>query len=231
MITFFRRRRASTWIAVGSFLLLCCAPKVSAQPAREAKPIVRVATIGHQDHGKSTLTAAITRVLSDTGGAKFASYNEIANSSEIDVQGVKLAAAQVEYETAGARYRHVDCRTADDCSKLLSSEPIELDGVILVISAADGPMPQTRDHIVLAHKRGIESIVVYLNKVDLADDPELLRLVELEVRELLTMNGFKGDAVPFIRGSALMALMNTREDIGKRSILELLSAMDARFGR
>ncbi|HEV8577744.1 MAG TPA: GTP-binding protein [Thermoanaerobaculia bacterium] len=232
MMKIFNRWRASALVSLSFSLLFCCAMEISAQQgsAQPSKPVVRVATIGHQDHGKSTLAAAITRVLSDTGGAKLASYNELANASEISVQGVKLAAAQVEYETEKARYVHVDCRAAADCEKLLSGK-VKLDGVILVVSAADGPMPQTREQIVLAHKSGIESVIVYLNKVDLIDDPELLQLVELEVRELLTMNGFKGDTVPFIRGSALMALRNTRDDIGKSSILKLLSAMDAAFAK
>lgn len=221
----------------GFLLLLGCA-RAPAQEAESgeisapsAPPAVKIATLGHQSHGKSTLTAAITRVLSDAKSARFASYDEISNAEETSIQGVRLAAARVEYETAKARYEHLDCRTNADCEKLLSSKKIELDGVILVVSAADGPMPQTREQIVMAQKRGVSSIVVYLNKIDLVNDPELLDLVELEIRELLTMNGFKGDQVPVIRGSALMALKATRDDIGKDSILELLEAMDARFVR
>ncbi len=207
-------------------LLLFASLPAAAQPA---KPVVRVATIGHQDHGKSTLTAAISRVLAS--GDNFASYSEISNASEITVQGVRLNAAQVEYETGAAKYLHVDCRASEDCTKLLSSPKVKLDGVILVVSAQDGPMPQTLEHIRLAHKQGIPAVAVYINKVDVAIDPELLQLVEKEIRELLTLNGYKGDQVPVIRGSALMALKGERQDIGEDSIFILLAAMDAGFAR
>lgn len=231
MSELFRPCRAGTLISAGLFLMFCCSREISAQSAQSTKENVRVATIGHEDHGKKTLTAAITRVLSDTGQAKVVSYDEIAKSSEITFQGVKLAATLVEYETKKARYTHVACRSVDDCKKLLSSDGVKLDGVILVVSAADGPMQQTREHIALAHKLGIKSIVVFLNKVDLVDDPEILELVELEIRELLEKNGFKGDTAPIIRGSALkaMALEKARYDVGKSSILKLLEAMDAAF--
>jgi elongation factor Tu len=189
-----------------------------AEPARpSAKPVVKVAVAGHQDHGKSTLTAAITRVLSDAGGAKLASYEELSASP----------VARVEYETEKARYSHADCRTDEDCKKLLSEG--KLDGIILVVSAPDGPMPQTREQIQLAHKSGVPAIVVYLNKIDLVNDPDLLALEEREIRELLSRNGFKGDTVPIIRGSAYTALTGGNEEIGKSSILALLSAMDEAF--
>ena len=195
-----------------------------------AKPVLTVAVLGHEGHGKSTLTAAITRVMSATGAAKSVSYDQIANSSEITMQGITLAGAVVEYGTHRAHYIHIDCRAEADCVKLLSSREVKLDGVILVVSAADGPMPQTREQIRLAHERGIRSLVVYLNKIDMVDDPELLDLVELEVRELLSAHGFNGDEIPVIRGSALMALRGTRNEIGKDSILTLLDAMDVEIG-
>ena len=203
-------------IALIPLALLLLSPAQPVPPPAP-KPLVKVAVVGHQDHGKSTLTAAITRVLSDTGGAKLGSYSEISQSSK----------ARVEYETAKARYAHVDCRTNEDCQQILSAE--KPDGIILVVSAADGPMPQTLEHVRLAHKSGISSIVVYLNKMDMVDNPELIQLVELEIREMLSLNGFKGDMVPIVRGSALMALTGKNEEIGKSSILDLLAAMDAAF--
>lgn len=202
-------------IALLPLALLLLTPAEPAPPA--AKPLVKVAVVGHQDHGKSTLTAAITRVLSDSGRAQLGSYHEISQA----------AVARVEYETAKARYAHADCRTNADCAKLLAQG--NLDGIILVVSAADGPMPQTLEQIRLAYKSRVPAVVVYLNKVDLVNDPELLGLVELEVRELLSQNGFKGDKVPVIRGSALMALNGKIDEIGKSSIVELLSAMDDAF--
>jgi elongation factor Tu len=197
--------------------------------AQPRKPTVNVAVLGHDGHGKTTLTAAITKVLSKTGGATFVHYDDLASPSDISVQGVTLAAAKVEYETDKARYVHVDCRGHADCVKLLTAEGVTLDGVIVVVSAQDGPMPQTREQLVLAHKAGIESVVVYLNKVELATDAELLELVELELRELLKQIGFKEGNVSIIRGSALMALVGTNDKIGRDSILELLRAMDMNF--
>ena len=202
-------------IALLPLALLLLTPAEPAPPA--AKPLVKVAVVGHQDHGKSTLTAAITRVLSDSGRAQLGSYHEISQA----------AVARIEYETAKARYAHADCKTNADCAKLLTQG--KLDGIILVVSAADGPMPQTLEQIRLAYKSRVPAVVVYLNKVDLVNDPELLGLVELEVRELLSQNGFKGDKVPVIRGSALMALNGKIDEIGKSSIVELLSAMDDAF--
>ena len=202
-------------IALLPLALLLLSPAQPAPPA--PKPLVKVAVVGHQDHGKSTLTAAITRVLSDTGGAQLGSYHEISQA----------AVARVEYETAKARYAHADCKTNEDCAKLLSQG--KLDGIILVVSAADGPMPQTLEQIRLAYKSRVPEVVVYLNKIDMVQEPELLQLVETEVRALLSQNGYKGDKVAVIRGSALMALNGQNEEIGKSSIVELLSAMDDAF--
>lgn len=198
--------------------------------AQPGKRRVTIATIGHADHGKSTLTAAITGVLSDRGEGRFVSYDKVTDVSEIVVQRVRVAAARVEYETDTIRYDHIDCATNTDVTRLLSAEGVTLDGAILVVSAADGPMPQTREHLILANKRGLTSLIVYINKIDLAD-PELVDLVELEMRELLTATGFEADTVPFIRGSALMALTRTKPEIGERSILALLRALDSSFAK
>jgi elongation factor Tu len=196
-------------------------PQSRSRPAQQPKPTIRVVTLGHESHGKSTLTAAITKILYQTGGAKFVPYDDIDNPPEIEVRGIKVAAAQVEYETQKARYIHIDCHRHSDYTKLLTSEEVALDGAILVVSAQDGP--------ILAGKKGVKSIVVYINKVDLADDVELLDLVELETRELLTRYGFNGKEISVIRGSALMALVGKRDDIGKKSVIELLTAMDRHF--
>jgi elongation factor Tu len=213
--------------------LFCCSSDFIAQtrnrPTPQSKPTIRVLTLGHENHGKSTLTAAITKLLYKTGGAKFVPYEEIENPPEVEVQGIKVAAAQVEYETDKARYIHIDCRSHSDYTKLLTSKGVALDGAILVVSAQDGPMPQTREHILLASKKGIKSIVVYINKVDLTDDTELVDLVELEVRELLTAHGYNGKEIRVIRGSSLMALVGTRNDIGGNTIIELLRALDKHF--
>jgi elongation factor Tu len=218
---------------LSSILLFCCPADFFAQtrdrPTHQPKPTIRVLTLGHEFHGKSTLTAAITKVLYKTGGAKFVPYDDIENPPEVEVQGIKVAAAQVEYATDKARYIHIDCRSHSDYTKLLTSSGVALDGAILVVSAQDGPMPQTREHILMASKKGIKSIVVYMNKVDLIGDAELLDLVELEVRELLTRYGFNGKEVPVIRGSSLMALVGTRNDIGESTVIELLRAMDKHF--
>ena len=195
------------------------------------KSTLWVATLGQEGHGKSTLTAAITRVLSYTGGASFVPYAKIANSSEISVQGIRIKAAQVKYETDKASYIHIDCRSDADCDKLLTSREIKLDGAILVAPAADGPTPKTLEHIRLARRRSLRTLIVYLNKVDLVNDRDIIDLIELEVRELLTENGFDGNTAPIIRGSALMALTDSRDEIGETSVLELLSAMDEWLGR
>lgn len=190
------------------------------------KPLIRVGTIGHVGHGKTTLTAAITHVLSEKGLAKFRSFKSIDNQPEERERGITIQIAHVEYETENRRYIHVDAPGHADYVKGMLTGAIQMDGAILVISAADGPMPQTREQILLARQVGVPEIVVYLNKVDLVDDEELIELVELEVRELLSHYEFPGDDIPVIRGSALMALNGKRDQIGKNSIIELLKAMD-----
>jgi len=190
------------------------------------KPHVNVGTIGHVDHGKTTLTAAITKVLSTTGGAVFSSYADIDKAPEERARGITINTAHVEYETAARHYAHVDCPGHADYVKNMITGAAQMDGAILVVSATDGPMPQTREHILLAHQVGVPAIVVYLNKCDMVDDQEILELVELEVRELLTKNKFDGDNIPIIRGSALKALEGEDSELGKQSILKLMDAVD-----
>jgi elongation factor Tu len=190
------------------------------------KPHCNVGTIGHVDHGKTTLTAAITRTLAETGGAEFVAFEDIDKAPEERERGITIATAHVEYETANRHYAHVDCPGHADYVKNMITGAAQMDGAILVVSAADGPMPQTREHILLARQVGVPAIVVYMNKVDQVDDPELLDLVELEVRELLSAYEFPGDDIPIVRGSALAALESKDEEIGKNSILELMAAVD-----
>ena len=190
------------------------------------KPHVNVGTIGHVDHGKTTLTAAITKVLAETGGASFTPFDEIDKAPEEKARGITIATAHVEYETANRHYAHVDCPGHADYVKNMITGAAQMDGAILVVSAADGPMPQTREHILLARQVGVPAIVVYMNKVDQVDDPELLDLVELEMRELLTSYEFPGDDIPVIRGSALAALEGRDEEVGKSQILALMEAVD-----
>src|SRR2546426_1133582 len=193
------------------------------------KPHVNVGTIGHIDHGKTTLTAAITKVLSKRGAAKFRAYDSIDNAPEEKARGITIAIAHVEYETEKRHYAHVDCPGHADYIKNMITGAAQMDGAILVVAAPDGPMPQTREHILLAKQVQVPSIVVYLNKVDMMDDPELLDLVELELRELLTNYEFPGDDIPIIRGSALQALESTSTDPTApefASILELMQAVD-----
>ncbi|MBX5453203.1 MAG: elongation factor Tu [Acidobacteriia bacterium] len=190
------------------------------------KPHCNVGTIGHVDHGKTTLTAAITKVLSKTGGAVFTAYDQIDKAPEERARGITISTAHVEYETAKRHYAHVDCPGHADYVKNMITGAAQMDGAILVVSAADGPMPQTREHILLARQVGVPAIVVYLNKVDMVDDPELLDLVEMEVRELLSQYGFPGDEVPIIRGSALYALEGRDPELGEQSILKLMDAID-----
>jgi elongation factor Tu len=190
------------------------------------KPHCNVGTIGHVDHGKTTLTAAITRVLAEAGGAAFTAFDEIDKAPEEKARGITIATAHVEYQTENRHYAHVDCPGHADYVKNMITGAAQMDGAILVVSAADGPMPQTREHILLARQVGVPAIVVYLNKVDQVDDPELLDLVELEVRELLSSYEFPGDDIPVIRGSALAALDERDEETGKIWILELMSAVD-----
>ena len=191
------------------------------------KPHCNIGTIGHVDHGKTSLTAAITKVLAETGGATFTAYDQIDKAPEERARGITISTAHVEYETANRHYAHVDCPGHADYVKNMITGAAQMDGAILVVSAADGPMPQTREHILLARQVGVPSLVVFLNKVDMVDDPELLELVELEVRELLSSYNFPGDDIPIIKGSALMALEGKRPELGHEAILELMRAVDA----
>ena len=190
------------------------------------KPHCNVGTIGHVDHGKTSLTAAITKVLAESGGAEYTAYDAIDKAPEERARGITIATAHVEYETANRHYAHVDCPGHADYVKNMITGAAQMDGAILVVSAADGPMPQTREHILLARQVGVPAIVVYMNKVDQVDDEELLDLVELEVRELLSSYDFPGDDIPVIRGSALVTLEDGDEATGKNSVLELMAAVD-----
>ena len=190
------------------------------------KPHVNIGTIGHVDHGKTTLTAAITKVLAEAGGADFSDYADIDKAPEEKARGITISTAHVEYETANRHYAHVDCPGHADYVKNMITGAAQMDGGILVVNAADGPMPQTREHILLARQVGVPALVVYLNKVDQVDDEELLELVEMEVRELLNEYGFPGDDIPIIPGSALAALEGRDDNIGKESIMKLMEAVD-----
>jgi elongation factor Tu len=190
------------------------------------KPHCNIGTIGHVDHGKTSLTAAITKVLAKTGGATYTSYANIDKAPEERERGITISTAHVEYETEARHYAHVDCPGHADYVKNMITGAAQMDGAILVVSAADGPMPQTKEHILLARQVGVPSIVVYMNKVDQVDDEELIELVELEIRELLTSYDFPGDDIPIIKGSALAALEDKNEEIGEKSVLELMKAVD-----
>ena len=190
------------------------------------KPHCNIGTIGHVDHGKTSLTAAITKILAKSGGAKFTAYDQIDKAPEEKARGITISTAHVEYETANRHYAHVDCPGHADYVKNMITGAAQMDGAILVVSAADGPMPQTREHILLARQVGVPALVVFMNKVDMVDDPELLDLVELEVRELLTKYQFPGDTIPIIKGSALMALEDKDPKLGEQAILELMKAVD-----
>jgi elongation factor Tu len=190
------------------------------------KPHCNVGTIGHVDHGKTTLTAAITKVLAETGGATFVAFDQIDKAPEEKARGITISTAHVEYETENRHYAHVDCPGHADYVKNMITGAAQMDGAILVVSAADGPMPQTREHILLARQVGVPAIVVYLNKVDQVDDPELLELVELELRELLSVYDFPGDEIPIVKGSALLALEGGDAALGRDSILALMRAVD-----
>src|SRR6187397_1311779 len=189
------------------------------------KPHVNVGTIGHVDHGKTTLTAAITKTLADKGGTEVKSFEEIDNAPEEKERGITIATAHVEYSTDKRHYAHVDCPGHHDYIKNMITGAAQMDGAILVVSAADGPMPQTREHVLLARQVNVPYIVVFLNKVDMVDDPELLELVEVEVRELLSNYDFPGDDVPVIKGSALKALEG--DESYKEKIVELAAALDS----
>ncbi|MGA7151442.1 MAG: elongation factor Tu, partial [Pseudolabrys sp.] len=193
---------------------------------QRTKPHCNIGTIGHVDHGKTTLTAAITKVLAEKGGATFTAYDQIDKAPEEKARGITISTAHVEYQTDKRHYAHVDCPGHADYVKNMITGAAQMDGAILVVSAADGPMPQTREHILLARQVGVPALVVYMNKVDMVDDPELLELVELEVRELLSKYNFPGDKIPIIKGSALKALEGSDEKLGKETIMELMKAVD-----
>jgi elongation factor Tu len=194
---------------------------------QRTKPHCNIGTIGHIDHGKTTLTAAITKVLSESGGATFTAYDQIDKAPEEKARGITISTAHVEYETGNRHYAHVDCPGHADYIKNMITGAAQMDGAILVVSAADGPMPQTREHVLLARQVGVPSLVVYMNKTDMVDDPELIELVELEVRELLSSYDFPGDDIPVVKGSALAALEGRDPEIGANSITELMAAVDS----
>ena len=191
------------------------------------KPHCNIGTIGHVDHGKTSLTAAITKILAKSGGATFTAYDQIDKAPEERARGITISTAHVEYETANRHYAHVDCPGHADYVKNMITGAAQMDGAILVVSAADGPMPQTREHILLARQVGVPALVVFMNKIDMVDDPELVELVEMEVRELLSSYQFPGDDIPIIKGSALMALEDKSPEQGENAILELMAAVDA----
>jgi elongation factor Tu len=196
------------------------------QKFERTKPHVNIGTIGHVDHGKTTLTAAITRILAETGGAEFIEFDKIDKAPEERERGITINTAHVEYETEARHYAHVDCPGHADYVKNMITGAAQMDGAILVVSAADGPMPQTREHILLARQVGVPALVVYLNKADMVDDPELLELVELEVRELLSDYDYPGDDIPVIAGSALAGLEDGDATLGRESIKQLMTAVD-----
>jgi elongation factor Tu len=190
------------------------------------KPHCNIGTIGHVDHGKTSLTAAITKILAETGGATFTAYADIDKAPEERERGITISTAHVEYETEKRHYAHVDCPGHADYVKNMITGAAQMDGAILVVSATDGPMPQTREHILLAKQVGVPAMVVFMNKVDQVDDPEILELVEMEIRELLSKYDFPGDDIPIIQGSALMALESKRDEIGRDAVLKLMAAVD-----
>jgi elongation factor Tu len=190
------------------------------------KPHCNIGTIGHVDHGKTSLTAAITKILAESGKAQFTAYDQIDKAPEERERGITISTAHVEYETDKRHYAHVDCPGHADYVKNMITGAAQMDGAILVVSAADGPMPQTREHILLARQVGVPALVVFLNKIDMVDDPELVELVEMEVRELLSSYQFPGDTIPIVKGSALMALEDKKPELGREAILKLMDAVD-----
>ncbi len=190
------------------------------------KPHCNIGTIGHVDHGKTSLTAAITKILAKSGGATYTAYDQIDKAPEEKARGITISTAHVEYETKARHYAHVDCPGHADYVKNMITGAAQMDGAILVVSAADGPMPQTREHILLARQVGVPALVVFMNKVDMVDDPDLLELVEMEVRELLSSYQFPGDDIPIVKGSALCALEDKQPELGENAILELMKAVD-----
>ncbi|CAN5549086.1 elongation factor Tu [soil metagenome] len=191
------------------------------------KPHCNIGTIGHVDHGKTSLTAAITKVLAETGGAVYTAYDQIDKAPEEKARGITISTAHVEYQTKARHYAHVDCPGHADYVKNMITGAAQMDGAILVVSAADGPMPQTREHILLARQVGVPALVVFMNKVDMVDDPELIELVEMEIRELLSSYQFPGDEIPIVKGSALMALEGKNPELGHDAILKLMEAVDS----
>lgn len=191
-----------------------------------SKPHVNIGTIGHVDHGKTTLTAAITKVMADAGRAEFKGYDQIDGAPEEKERGITISTAHVEYETENRHYAHVDCPGHADYVKNMITGAAQMDGAILVVSAADGPMPQTREHILLARQVGVPALVVFMNKIDQVDDAEMAELVEEEIRELLSKYEFPGDKIPIVKGSALAALEGKNDEIGKNAIIELMKAVD-----
>ncbi len=192
-----------------------------------SKPHLNIGTIGHVDHGKTTLTAAITKIMAEQGGGEFQAYDQIDKAPEERARGITISTAHVEYETENRHYAHVDCPGHADYVKNMITGAAQMDGAILVVSAADGPMPQTREHILLARQVGVPALCVFMNKVDQVDDEELLELVEMEIRELLSSYDFPGDDIPIVKGSALAALEDSNEEIGRKAILELMKEVDA----
>jgi len=199
---------------------------MSKQKFDRSKPHVNIGTIGHVDHGKTSLTAAITKILAETGGAEFSAYDQIDKAPEERARGITISTAHVEYQTEARHYAHVDCPGHADYVKNMITGAAQMDGAILVVSAADGPMPQTREHILLARQVGVPALCVFMNKVDQVDDEELLELVEMEIRELLSSYDFPGDDIPIVRGSALAALEDSNETIGREAIKALMDAVD-----
>jgi len=199
---------------------------MSKEKFNRSKPHCNIGTIGHVDHGKTTLTAAITKVLSESGGAQFTAYDQIDKAPEEKERGITISTAHVEYETEKRHYAHVDCPGHADYVKNMITGAAQMDGAILVVNAADGPMPQTREHILLARQVGVPAIVVYLNKVDQVDDKEMIDLVEEEIKDLLSSYKFPGDKTPIVKGSALAAVEGRDDEIGKNSIMELMKAVD-----
>jgi len=207
-------------------LLILWSINMSKEKFERNKPHCNIGTIGHVDHGKTTLTAAITKVLADAGSAEFSAFDQIDNAPEERERGITIATSHVEYETEGRHYAHVDCPGHADYVKNMITGAAQMDGGILVVSAADGPMPQTREHILLARQVGVPALAVFMNKVDQVDDEELLELVEMEIRELLNEYEFPGDDIPIVKGSALAALEGKDDAIGKEAILELMKQID-----
>ena len=200
---------------------------MSKEKFQRSKPHVNVGTIGHVDHGKTTLTAAITKIMAARYGGEYKAYDQIDSAPEEKARGITIATAHVEYQSPQRHYAHVDCPGHADYIKNMITGAAQMDGAVLVVSAADGPMPQTREHILLARQVGVPYIVVYMNKADMVDDPELLELVEMEVRELLSNYDFPGDDIPIVIGSALKALEGDKSDLGEPSVIKLVDAMDA----